>query len=288
MYASGDGVPKDYAEAERLYRKYAEMLRAKAGKDLFAAYELAELLDVGDVGFGAHREGGRGLVWDVPGVPRDHDEAVRLYIFAAEQGQPNAWAAAGGLYERGDGVAKDLVKAYFYYNLSAAYFASFPSYREDRDRVEKLLTPDQVAEGQALSRKWQEEHGGAGSLAAMRPPTPTANGAGAPAGGVAAEISQVAQGGRYTPLPVSAHCIPHPGPDTSRTIENGTSYQLRLIFGGPVEREATIAPGQKQSIDLPAGRYKVVGRVTAPNVLPFYGEETYKSGEECAVQFYVR
>jgi len=94
----------------------------------------------------------------------------------------------------------------------------------------------------------------------------------------------VVESGRYAPLPFSPHCIPHSGTDAAREIENGTLYQLRLIPSGPVGREAMIAAGQKQSITLPAGTYKVVGRVNAPDVLPFYGE-IYKSGEQCAVQF---
>jgi hypothetical protein len=98
----------------------------------------------------------------------------------------------------------------------------------------------------------------------------------------------VVQGGKYTPLPASAPCIPHPGSVSLRTIENGTSYQLRLMLSGPLDRDVTISPGQKQSVDLPAGTYKVVGRVSSTNVLPFYGEETCRVGEECAVRFSVR
>jgi|ERR1017187_6383508 hypothetical protein len=98
------------------------------------------------------------------------------------------------------------------------------------------------------------------------------------------------RGGRYLPLPVpvSGSCVPHSGTGALRVVENGTLYQLRLLFSGPVDREVTISPGQKQSVSLPAGQYKVAGSVNATNVRPFYGEETYKDAEECAVQFYVR
>ena len=250
MYESGDGVTKDYAEAERLYQKCVEMLRARAEDDSgvgsLTAHRLAELLDKG-----------------ARGVPKDHDQAVKLYISSAERGEQLSWPIAGGLYERGDGVPKDLVKAYVYYNLSSAYFASnFASnlkQREARDRVEKLLTPDQITEGQGLARKWREEHEGATPSVAMRPPTPNSGGTGAPAGGIASEISQLAQSGRYVPLPASVHCIPYSGTGALRTVENGTSYQLRLVFSGPVDREVAIAPGQKQSINLPVGAYKVGG-----------------------------
>lgn len=297
MYESGEGVPKDYAEAEKLYQKYAEILRAEAEEKspngARAAYDLAEFLDKGPVRpflsmVTVSDDGQKRKQIRTPPVtvPKDHGQAVKLYMSAAEQGVKSSWRVVGGLYERGDGVPADLVRAYFWYNLSAAGIASDAKSAGDRDRVEKILTPDQVAEAQALSRKWREEHDG--PSAGMRPPTPNPVSAGVPAaGGIRSEINQVAQG-KYTPLPAAAHCVPYSGTGTLRTIENGTSYQLRVMFSGAVEREATIPPGQKQSIDLPVGAYKVVGRVGAANVLPFYGQESYKAGEECAVQFYVQ
>ena len=63
--------------------------------------------------------------------------------------------------------------------------------------------------------------------------------------------------------------------------------KVRVIFSGPVDREVTIPPGAKQSVNLPGGSYKVVGRLSAPNILPLYGQETYTSGEECGVRFYI-
>jgi TPR repeat protein len=124
MYERGDGVPKDYAEAEKLYQKCVEMLRAKAEEDSIGgaqtAYHLAELLDIGP------RPPWLRNVPDAV-LPKDHEGAVKLYISAAERGYQLAWHTAGGFYERGDSVPTDLVKAYFWYNLSAAYFAASSS-----------------------------------------------------------------------------------------------------------------------------------------------------------------
>jgi tetratricopeptide (TPR) repeat protein len=106
-------------------------------------------------------------------------------------------------------------------------------------------------------------------------------------GGIASEIGQVVGSGHYSPLPASGPCAPFSGSGTLRTIENATSYQLRVVFSGPVDREVTIASRGKQTLNLPGGNYQVVGRVDVPIVLPFYGLETYKSGEECGVTFFI-
>jgi hypothetical protein len=101
-------------------------------------------------------------------------------------------------------------------------------------------------------------------------------------------MNQVVQSGRYAPLPVSqVPCIRYPGTGTLRDIQNGTAYDLRISFHGPVQTEVTISPGQARALNLPAGSYEVLGRVTAPGVLPFYGEQTYNNGEQCAIRFYL-
>jgi hypothetical protein len=52
--------------------------------------------------------------------------------------------------------------------------------------------------------------------------------------------------------------------------------------------EAALSPwGQARAMNLPAGLYKVLGRVATSDVLPFYGEQTYNVREECATRFYV-
>jgi len=59
----------------------------------------------------------------------------------------------GVMYERGDGVPKDLVSAYKWFNLSAAQGLELA--RANRSLIEKQMTHDQIAEGQRLSREWK-------------------------------------------------------------------------------------------------------------------------------------
>ena len=66
MYANGEGVPQDDAEAVRWYRLAAEQGNAGAQLNLGAMYSNGE------------------------GVPQDDAEAVRWYRLAAEQGNAGA------------------------------------------------------------------------------------------------------------------------------------------------------------------------------------------------------
>jgi peptidyl-prolyl cis-trans isomerase A (cyclophilin A) len=73
-----------------------------------------------------------------------------------------------------------------------------------------------------------------------------------------------------------------------RTVANGTSYTLTVMFDGPVARRITLAPGATQQLQLPPGTYKVAARVPAPNVLPFFGEQSYSEGQGYTSHFYIR
>ena len=79
---------------------------------------------------------------------------------AAEQGDARAQFDLGFIYANGDGVPKDDVQAYMWFNLAAARFTE-PE-REvaaaARDEVADVMTADQVAEAQRLAREWDEAH----------------------------------------------------------------------------------------------------------------------------------
>lgn len=95
MYSKGQGVPKDYVEAVRWYRKSAEQGYAKA------EYNLSDL----------YREG--------KGVPQDYAQAERWCRKAAEQGDPKAEDGVGFMYFQGEGIAQDYSEAAHWYRKSA-------------------------------------------------------------------------------------------------------------------------------------------------------------------------
>lgn len=83
------------------------------------------------------------------GVPRSDTQAVRWARLAAEQGYQWAQYGLGVSYARGLGVPKSLVQAYLWLNLAAAQGNELAA--DKRDRIEREMTREQVAEAQRLS-----------------------------------------------------------------------------------------------------------------------------------------
>lgn len=135
MCGTGIGIPKDSAEAVKWYRKAADMGHADA------QYCLGVCYNNGD------------------GVPQDATEAVRWYRKAAEQGKAEAQHNLGFCYGNGLGVPKDVLEAYRWWNLAAAQ--GLDAAKTARDQVEQQMTPEQVAEGQRLTREFQPKKSGA-------------------------------------------------------------------------------------------------------------------------------
>jgi TPR repeat protein len=94
-YYSGDGVPKDDAEAAKWCRLAAEQ------GDAMAQYILGFAYDKGE------------------GVPKDDAEAVKWYRRAAEQGLAMAQFSLGLMYANGEGVPKDDAEAAKWCRLAA-------------------------------------------------------------------------------------------------------------------------------------------------------------------------
>jgi hypothetical protein len=96
MYAKGEAVAKDSAQAARWYKKAAEQGHA------FAQHNLALLYAKGD------------------GVARDPVEAFRWEQKAAEQGDPNAQYNLAVGYATGTGISRDGDQAYRWFRSAAA------------------------------------------------------------------------------------------------------------------------------------------------------------------------
>jgi TPR repeat protein len=84
---------------------------------------------------------------------RNYPTAVRLILPLAEQGNADAQYNLGVLYDNGLGLPQDKVRAYMWFNLSAAQgregAAAF------RDLIAGRMTPTQIAEAQKLAREWK-------------------------------------------------------------------------------------------------------------------------------------
>ena len=90
-----------------------------------------------------------------------HREAVRWASRAAHQGLPLAQVKLGRCYEDGTGVAKDLVKAYAWYQVAAQNEAGDSGgmkgtkAKGDRDRLIPLLSAEEIQEGQLRAVEFQ-------------------------------------------------------------------------------------------------------------------------------------
>jgi TPR repeat protein len=130
MYAEGKGVPQDYAEALRWYRKAADQGDAGAQSNLGVMYAKGQ------------------------GVPQDSAEAARWYRKAADQGEAVGQFNLGGMYAEGQGVPQEYVTAHMWLNLAAAKDGEDDAAKA-RDTIAKEMTREQLAEAQRLAREWK-------------------------------------------------------------------------------------------------------------------------------------
>ena len=134
MYANGQGVPQDFAQAVVWCLKAAEQGDADAQTIVGVMY------------VNGH------------GVPQDYAQALIWYRKAADQGNGQAQFGLGLMYANGHGVPKDYVRAHMWFSIAAAAGASDVSVREAvkwRDLVATRMTPAQIAEARRLAAEWK-------------------------------------------------------------------------------------------------------------------------------------
>ena len=119
----------DDSESVRWYRRAAEQGHASAQLNLGTQYVLGE------------------------GVPRDIEEGEKWYMRAADQGLADAQIALGLLYESISEVPDNYVFAHFWLRLSVQQ--GNDSAREELERIEKLMTTEQIDEARELWREWK-------------------------------------------------------------------------------------------------------------------------------------
>jgi hypothetical protein len=86
------------------------------------------------------------------GVPQNCAETVRLFRWAARQGDPLGQGNLAYTYKIGCGVRQDNVLAHMWYNLAGATGASY------RDEIAQKMTPQQIAEAQKMARECKQRN----------------------------------------------------------------------------------------------------------------------------------
>jgi TPR repeat protein len=131
MYYTGDGVQQSEAEAARWYRLAADQGYPEA------QHRLGLILSRG-------REG----------ILQDHQSALELFRAAAAQGDGPAQHSLSRMYSEGLAVPADPLQAYVWANL-AVHSGNLLA-ADHRDQVAQRLTPAQLLNAQAISRRCLE------------------------------------------------------------------------------------------------------------------------------------
>jgi TPR repeat protein len=85
------------------------------------------------------------------GIGRNSQEAVHWYRQAAEQGDAIAQYVLGVMYQTGDGVPQDFVKAYAWLDLAAKQ--DLEQAKRSRDAAAAAMNGAQLSEAQRLSNQ---------------------------------------------------------------------------------------------------------------------------------------
>jgi TPR repeat protein len=139
LYEHGLGVPKDSTKAFELYHKSADQRFAMAQNSLGRMYDLGV------------------------GVATNVVEANQWYSKAAEQGNAQAMYNLGLNYAMGRGVTHDPVQAFKWLDLArwetqlSRDLRTKYAVRGALEQAKKLMTREQIKEGERLAREWSQE-----------------------------------------------------------------------------------------------------------------------------------
>jgi hypothetical protein len=122
----------DYEEAYKLWLPLAEQ------EDATAQFKLGLMYDKGQ------------------GVPQDYEKAVNWYSLSAEQGLIKAQYNLGSMYANGHGVLQDYILAHMWWNIAGS--SEYRDAAENRNMVEKEMSPPQIEEAREMAREWMEQH----------------------------------------------------------------------------------------------------------------------------------
>ena len=134
LYASGQGVPQDYAKTRQWWERAAAQGHAEAQNSLGLMYAQGQV------------------------VPEDDVKARQWFEQAAAQGHAKAQFVLGLIYAKGLGAPKDDMRAYMWSSLAAVSTGDQQTHAiEYRDKVASRMTPTQLAEAQRLAHQCQAQ-----------------------------------------------------------------------------------------------------------------------------------
>ncbi|MGO9864330.1 MAG: SEL1-like repeat protein [Terriglobales bacterium] len=168
MYQKGDDLPRSPSGAINWYRKAAEnggpavqvklaslLLQGQSGTSNFA-----EVHRLCEKAANLHSPQGAycmGQVYEQGiGVERDLPKASKWFTEAANSGLAAATLRLGKMYWKGEGVKQDKIAAYEFIYLAST--SGLPEAKQERERVERELTPKELEKGRAKASEWIGQH----------------------------------------------------------------------------------------------------------------------------------
>ena len=179
LYANGDGVDVDDANALAWYTQAAEQGFAMAQANVGAMYFMGQ---------GTEKNLEKAIKWlsaaadnnDVnglfnlavlytkgEGVEEDNGYAAELYRKAAEQGHYPSQSRLGYMYAHGQGVEKDRVLAYLWLTLASQH--GIGTALNELESVVKSMSAEEKAMGATLFEQWRNKTGTDAIQVAMQP-----------------------------------------------------------------------------------------------------------------------
>ncbi len=179
LYANGEGVEVDVANALAWYEKAAEQGHAMAQANVGAMYYMGQ---------GTDKNIEKALQWlsaaaennDVNGLfnlaviytkGEEVDEnlkyAAELYRKAAEQGHYPSQSRLGYMYAHGQGVEKDRVQAYLWLTLASQH--GIGTALNELETIVKSMSAEEKAMGATLFEQWRNKTGTDDMQVAMYP-----------------------------------------------------------------------------------------------------------------------
>lgn len=164
----GQGTALSLAEAAEWFRKAADQSLAEAQYNLAVQLSMGQgvakdeveaarwMLAAADQGLAEAQFGYSKLLTRGQGVEPDVDQAILWLRRAATREHADAQYALALAHNSGHGVPQDPVQVFFWLSLAAE--GGQPKAKVDRDRIEKLMTPSQLAEVEKLLRDWRRAH----------------------------------------------------------------------------------------------------------------------------------
>ena len=140
LYEHGLGVPQDYSRALDLYQKSAKQGFAMAQNSLGRMYD-------------------QGM-----GVRTSYLEANKWYLLAANQGDAQAMFNLGKNYGFGRGFTKDFVQAFMWLDVGRLFTQHTSdmktkwTIRKALDDLRVYMTPEEIKQGERLSKDWCNDY----------------------------------------------------------------------------------------------------------------------------------